>query len=146
MGIYNKRSVLFLCSGNSCRSQIAEALTNAYFSEDWQAFSAGTQPVGFIHPTALKVLEEIGISHQGRSKSLQEVLDLPYDLVVTVCDAADRDCPTWLGQGKRVHHSFKDPASIEGTPAEIHRAFQNTRDDILAQLPRILGNVRDQEE
>lgn len=146
MEITDKKTVLFLCSGNSCRSQMAEALTNAYFSGDWQAFSAGTRPAGYVHPVALQVLEEIGVSHQGSSKPLQEVVGREYDLVVTVCDEADQDCPTWLGQGKRIHRSFTDPASVKGTSDQIQRAFQNTRDSILAHLPSILGTENDQED
>jgi arsenate reductase len=81
-----KRRVLFLCNGNSCRSQIAEAIVNTQLSEDWQAFSAGVQPTGFIHPFSLRVLTEIGISHEGRSKSVDEFRNQSFDVVITLCD------------------------------------------------------------
>ena len=110
----NKRKVLFLCTGNSCRSQMAEAIVNAQLGEDWQAFSAGTQPKGFVHPLTLRSLEEIGISHEGRSKSVDEYRDQPFDVIITVCDDAAENCPIWLGSGQCTHISFPDPAKTNG--------------------------------
>ena len=83
-----RKQVLFLCTGNSCRSQIAEALINHFLKDEWLAYSAGVRPAGFVHPMALRVLEEIGIHHHGESKSAARFKDLPLDLVVTVCDDA----------------------------------------------------------
>src|SRR5512137_3036312 len=88
-----KKKVLFLCTGNSCRSQMAEAIVNARLGETWQAVSAGTKPAGFVHPQALAALEEIGIHHVGRSKLADEFCGKDFDLVVTVCDAAAEECP-----------------------------------------------------
>lgn len=105
-----KLQVLFLCTGNSCRSQMAEAIVNARLSETWEAVSAGTKPTGFVHPLAIQALSEIGIEHQGRSKFADEYRQTPFDLVVTVCDSAAEECPLWLGQGKRTHQSHPDPA------------------------------------
>ena len=133
-----KRRVLFLCAGNSCRSQLAEAIVNARLGDEWQAYSAGTKPAGHVHPNALRVLAEIGIEHPGRSKSVQEYRGQPFDLVVTVCDAAAEDCPLWLGQGQRVHLGFPDPAKATGTEAEILSAFRRVRDDIGEQIPGLL--------
>ena len=133
-----KRRVLFLCAGNSCRSQLAEAIVNARLGDEWHAYSAGTKPAGHVHPNALRVLAEIGIEHPGRSKSVQEYRDQPFDLVVTVCDAAAEDCPLWLGQGQRVHLGFPDPAKATGTEAEILTAFRRVRDDIGEQIPGLL--------
>ena len=133
-----KRRVLFLCAGNSCRSQLAEAIVNARLGDEWQAYSAGTKPAGYVHPNALRVLAEIGIEHPGRSKSVQEYRGQPFDLVVTVCDAAAEDCPLWLGQGQRVHLGFPDPAKATGTEAEILTAFRRVRDDISEQIPGLL--------
>jgi arsenate reductase len=134
-----KRSILFLCTGNSCRSQMAEAIVNAYLGETWQAFSAGTRPVGFIHPLTLRTLKEIGIVHKGRSKSLDEFRDVPFDLVVTVCDSAAEECPLWLGQGKRIHMDFPDPAKAGGTEEEMIDAFRSVRDNIKDQVLALLG-------
>lgn len=133
-----KHRVLFLCTGNSCRSQLAEAIVNARLGDEWQAYSAGTKPAGYVHPNALRVLAEIGIEHPGRSKSVQEYRGQPFDLVVTVCDAAAEDCPLWLGQGQRVHLGFPDPAKATGTEAEILTAFRRVRDDIGEQIPGLL--------
>ncbi len=105
-----KRKVLFLCTGNSVRSQIAEAIVNAELGDDWEAYSAGTVPAGYVHPAALRALAETGIEHHGRSKSVDEFKDVPFDLVVTVCDDAAENCPLWLGPGVRIHLGFPDPA------------------------------------
>ncbi|NTW44905.1 MAG: arsenate reductase ArsC, partial [Anaerolineaceae bacterium] len=84
-----KQKVLFLCTGNSCRSQMAEAIVNTQMSDQWNAASAGTQPAGYVHPLAIKVLNEIGISHHGVSKSVEEFRSEIFDLVVTVCGDAE---------------------------------------------------------
>jgi arsenate reductase len=133
-----KRRVLFLCTGNSCRSQLAEAIVNAQLGDDWSAVSAGTQPAGYVHPIAIRVLAEIGIEHQGRSKSVDEFRDVPFDLVVTVCDSAAEECPIWLGQGKRVHLGFLDPAKATGTDEEVMNVFRAVRDDMLVKIPDLL--------
>lgn len=129
-----KRKVLFLCTGNSCRSQMAEALVNARLGDEWQAFSAGTQPAGFVHPLAIAALAEIGIQHTGRSKLADEFRDLPFDRVVTVCDSAAEECPLWLGKGRRAHHSFPDPAKTGNMDD-----FRRVRDAIARALPEILA-------
>ena len=130
-----KRNVLFLCTGNSCRSQLAEAIVNARLGNTWAAVSAGTQPTGYVHPLALQVLAEIGIvpAHP-RSKSTEEFRSAPFDLVVTVCDDAAENCPVWLGQGRRVHLGFPDPAQAQGSAEEILAAFRQVRDDIAQQV------------
>jgi arsenate reductase (thioredoxin) len=130
--------VLFLCTGNSCRSQLAEAIVNSKPELGWQAFSAGTKPAGYIHPLALKALAEIGIEHQGRSKSVDELRDVPFDLVVTVCDSAAEECPIWLGRGKRVHLGFPDPAKASGSVDEIMLVFREVRDDIARKILGLL--------
>ena len=132
------KKVLFLCTGNSCRSQMAEAIVNARLGDRWQAFSAGTKPAGFVHARALEALREIGIQHQGRSKQADEFRGVDFDLVVTVCDSAAEECPIWLGKGKRVHHSFPDPAKAEGTDAEIMGIFRAVRADIEREMIELL--------
>lgn len=128
-----KRKVLFLCTGNSCRSPMAEAIVNARLADEWQAFSAGTRPAGYVHPKAIAVLAEIGIPHQGRSKSVEELRDLDFDLVITVCDSAAEECPIWLGRGKRVHHGYPDPAKSDNL-----EDFRRVRDAMCAELPALL--------
>jgi arsenate reductase len=134
------KTVLFLCTGNSCRSQMAEAIINARYP-DWSASSAGTKPAGFVHPKAVAALAEIGITHQGESKSINDLPTKDFDLVLTVCDSAAEECPVWPGSaGRRAHHDFKDPAKATGTEAEIIDAFRSVRDQMLEVLPGILGN------
>ncbi len=129
-----KRRVLFLCTGNSCRSQMAEAIVQHDLGETWEAFSAGTRPEGFVHPLALAALAEIAISHTGRSKPADEFRTMDFDLVVTVCDSAAEECPVWLGVGKRLHIDFPDPAKATGSEAERMNVFRAVRDDIRRQV------------
>lgn len=133
-----KKRVLFLCTGNSCRSQLAEAIVNARYGDTWQAFSAGTRPTGQVHPLALAALEEIGIRHTGRSKSLDEFRGQDFDLIVTVCDSAAEACPVWLGKGKRLHHSFPDPAKTGALDdfRQVRDAMIEYAKDWLAASPR----------
>lgn len=138
-GNSKNRSVLFLCTGNSCRSQMAEAIVNARLSNDWRAFSAGTEPSGYVHPKAIQVLDEIGIQHEGESKSTDQFREMEFDLVVTVCDDAAENCPVWLGKGKRVHLGFSDPARAQGTDEEVLAVFRSVRDAILEQVPALLA-------
>jgi arsenate reductase len=138
-GKNKNRSVLFLCTGNSCRSQMAEAIVNARLSDDWRAFSAGTVPSGYVHPKAIQVLEEIGITYEGESKSADQFRDTDFDLVVTVCDDAAENCPVWLGRGKRVHLGFPDPAKAEGTEEEKLAVFRSVRDAIAEGVPALLA-------
>ncbi len=130
----DRRKVLFLCTGNSCRSQMAEALVNARLGDTWQAFSAGTKPAGNVHPKALAVLAEIGIQHQGTSKHIDEFRDQDFDLVITVCDSAAEECPLWLGKGKRLHHGFPDPAQSNDL-----EDFRRVRDAIEREIFPILN-------
>lgn len=132
------KRVLFLCTGNSCRSQMAEAIVNARMGEAWQAVSAGTKPAGYIHPKALEALAEIGIRHKGSSKRADEFQGQEFDLVVTVCDSAAEECPIWLGKGKRVHHSFFDPAKTDDM-----EDFRRVRDEIAQVIPQILEQAID---
>jgi arsenate reductase len=124
------KKVLFLCTGNSCRSQMAEAIVNARLGDTWNAASAGTQPTGYVHPKALSVLSEIGIPHGGRSKLADEFRYTDFDLVVTVCDSAAEECPVWIGRGIRQHHGFPDPAKAQGTDEEVMQVFRSVRDEI----------------
>jgi len=131
----SRRKVLFLCTGNSCRSQMAEAIVNFRLGERWEAVSAGTRPTGFVHPKALEALAEIGIQHTGRSKPVDEFRGVAFDLVVTVCDSAAEECPVWLGKGKRIHHSFPDPAKTDDM-----NDFRKVRDAMEREIIFLLVN------
>ena len=134
----DKSRVLFLCTGNSCRSQIAEAFVNHRLGDQWEAHSAGSHPAGYVHPLALKALAEIGINHQGRSKSIDEYLGQSFDVVITLCDQSDDECPVWLGKGRNIHNPFSDPAKATGSEAEKMAAFRQVRDEIISQVPGLL--------
>jgi arsenate reductase (thioredoxin) len=133
-----KNRVLFLCNGNSCRSQMAEAIVNARLGDRWQAFSAGSRSAEFVHPKTIEVLAEIGIQHRGRSKSMDEFRGQEFDLVVTVCDDPAEDCPVWLGKGEKVHMGFPDPADASGSEEEILNVFRSVRDDMSHALIDLL--------
>ncbi|MCJ7511642.1 MAG: arsenate reductase ArsC [Anaerolineales bacterium] len=133
-----KRKVLFLCTGNSARSQMAEAIVNARLGEIWEASSAGTRPTGSVNPNAIRALREIGIEHAGRSKDVAEMRSVPFELVVTVCDSAAEECPVWLGHGRRLHLGFPDPALARGSEAEVMAAFRQVRDQITTKVPSLL--------
>jgi arsenate reductase (thioredoxin) len=130
-----ERKVLFLCSGNSCRSQMAEAIVNARLGDDWKAVSAGVKLSGYVHPKAIAVLSEIGIQHTGRSKPVDEFRGVDFDLVVTLCDSAAEECPVWLGKGKLLHYSFPDP-----TKTDDITDFRKVRDDIALEIIPLLSN------
>ena len=116
----DKRTVLFLCTGNSCRSQMAEALLRDMAGERFEAVSAGSQPAGYVHPLAIEALRRMNISTEGaRSKSWDEFADQPVDVVITVCDqAAALECPAWSGAPISAHWSLPDPAFHPGSEEE----------------------------
>lgn len=133
-----EKQVLFLCTGNSCRSQLAEAIVNHDLGGQWRAFSAGTEPAGYVHPMAIKVLEELGIHHHGSSKSVDQFRNNSFDLIITVCDDAAENCPVWLGKGKKAHISFPDPAKANGSEDDIMATFRMVRDDIRTKIIEFL--------
>ena len=131
----SKKRVLFLCTGNSCRSQMAEGLVSHSLRESWEAHSAGTQSSGYVHQLAVQAMLELGINISGhRSKSVDDFRDTHFDLVVTVCDDAAENCPVWLGGGRAVHIGFPDPARVTGSHAEQLGLFRQVRDAIRHQV------------
>jgi len=144
----SKISVLFLCTGNSCRSQIAEGLTNQLKGDVIAAHSAGTAPAG-IHELTRAVLAEEGIDlSRHRSKHVDELSDKDFDYVVTLCGAAAENCPRFPGKAKVVHVPFEDPAAAAGSDAERLRAFRKTRDAIreyVVNLPVDLEHFEEDE-
>ena len=137
-----RRRILFLCTGNSCRSQMAEALVNHFLPAQWQAFSAGTRPSGVVHPLAIKAMAEEGIDiSTNESTSTAAYRDEAFDWVITVCDHAAEDCPTWLAGGKVRHISFPDPAEAGGTEEAKMKVFRSVRDDIHQRLFYFLESV-----
>jgi arsenate reductase len=127
----SRSRVLFLCTGNSARSQMAEGLVNHFLGDTWEAFSAGTKPSGSVHPLAVQAMAELGIDLSAhRTKSTDEYRDVAFDCVITVCDRAARNCPAWLGKGLVKHIGFPDPAAAEGSEEERLAMFRQVRDGI----------------
>ena len=127
----NKLKFLILCTGNSCRSQMAEGFLKS-FHKNILAFSAGTAPSGEIHPKAIQVMKEIGLDiSNGHPKSVDEFIETHFDYVITVCDGAKEVCPVFTGVMKhRLHIGFDDPADATGSEEEIVSVFRRVRDEI----------------
>ncbi len=123
-------TVLFICVHNSARSQMAEGLVNALYADRLEAVSGGTVATR-VHPAAIKAMAEIGIDISGhRSKSIDEFMDRKFDLVVTVCDNDQADCPFFPGARDTIHRAFDDPAACAGTDEEVLACFRRSRDEI----------------
>lgn len=126
-----KPNVLILCTGNSCRSHMAEGILRAAAGDLIQVHSAGSKPAGYVHPKAIQVLKEIGIDISAHtSKHMNEFLTQKITTVITVCGNADQACPIYPGQVNRYHWGFEDPAHAKGTDEEILAEFRRVRDQI----------------
>lgn len=124
-----RQRVLILCTGNSCRSQMAEGLINFYLGEAWEAYSAGSAPSGTVNPLVVRAMAELSIDiSEGVCESVEVYRDLRPDLVVTVCDNAAKNCPVWIGEGSVAHMPFEDPADTVGSDAERMAACRRVRD------------------
>jgi len=133
-------NVLFLCTGNSCRSILAEAVFNHLAPAGWQAWSAGSHPAGFVHPRALALLAREGIRASGYSSKSWAGLPATPDVVITVCaNAAGEACPAYLGPAVRAHWGVDDPARATGTDAEIDAAFERTYRVLRARIEAFLA-------
>ena len=132
--------VLILCTGNSCRSQMAEALWESLGDGDWQSESAGSKPSGYVHQLAIKAMQEMDIDISANtSKSLDQFQGEPFDLVVTVCDNAQQSCPVFPGAKQTLHWPFDDPADATGTEEEQMVFFQRVRDEIKDKIQTYLS-------
>ncbi|MCF2948384.1 arsenate reductase ArsC [Paraglaciecola aquimarina] len=140
--------ILYICTHNRCRSILSEAITNHYADGKIAAKSAGSQPVGEVHPLSIKYLQEAGISTDGLiSQSWDEFEDFEADIVVTVCDsAAGESCPVWFGNSVKVHWGLADPSKLEGSEEELANAFRDTIEQIkqrVEQLANLDVDVQD---
>jgi arsenate reductase len=133
------KCVLFLCTGNSARSQMAEGLVNHFLTPKWEARSAGTQPATSIHPMAVEVMTELGIDISNQKpRSADEYRNESFDVIITLCDDAAKNCPLWIGPGQVLHMGFPDPVPNPGSQAEQLDVFRHVRDDIRERvLPRL---------
>lgn len=133
-----KQRVLFLCTHNSARSQMAEALLRSLGGDRFEAFSAGTE-ASHVRPLAIRAMAELGIDISGQqSKTLDRFLNEPFDAVITVCDQANEACPVFFGARERLHWSFPDPSKAEGSEEQQLEVYRQVRDGIRARVQREL--------
>lgn len=130
------KRILVLCTGNSCRSQMAEGFLRQAGGDRWEVHSAGTHPT-HVNPLAIDAMAEVGVDiSEHRSKSIDEFVGQPFDYVITVCDRAAEACPTFPGGGRRLHWPFEDPAEARGTEQQIRASFARIRDQIADRVRR----------
>jgi len=140
-----KPLVLILCTGNSCRSHLAEGILRAAAGDFLEVASAGSKPAGYVHPLAIRALREIGIDISAHtSKHLVEFTARPVETVITVCGNADQVCPVFPGQLNRHHWPFDDPAHAAGTDEEKFAVFRRVRDEIRRVFTAYAEGRRDQ--
>ncbi|MFQ5423640.1 MAG: arsenate reductase ArsC [Phycisphaerae bacterium] len=134
-----KRRILILCTGNSCRSQMAEALVRDLAEAEWEAHSAGTRPAGYVHRYAIAAMAEVGIDIAAqRSKSVTEFADQSFDYVVTVCDAARKECPAFPGASKTLHWPLDDPAAMLDDKDAGLAVARRVRDELRCKLAALI--------
>ncbi|HSP16146.1 MAG TPA: arsenate reductase ArsC [Thermoanaerobaculia bacterium] len=137
-----KKRVLFLCTGNAARSQMAEGLARAFHGEVMDPVSAGSRPAGWVHPLAIRAMADLGVDiRDARSKSAQEFLNEPFDVVVTVCDSAAQDCPTWPGARRIEHWPVVDPSYGPDDPATRYDRFIATRDELARRIEEFVKTL-----
>ncbi len=140
----DKPTVLILCTGNSCRSHIAEGILRQAASEFIEVQSAGSRPAGYVHQKAIEVMKEIGIDISSHvSKHMNEFLIRTVDTVITVCGNADQACPMFPGQVNRYHWGFDDPALAKGSEEEIYAEFRRVRDQIKLVFEAYAAGLRE---
>jgi len=141
--VSQRKRILFLCTGNSCRSQMAEGLLRTYHDDCCEALSAGAKPAGYVHPRAVTVMAELGIDISPQlSKSIYEFLPPrgnPPDVVIGVCSKADENCPTFPAAVERWHWPFDDPFHATGSEEALMSEFRRVRDEIRSRLDREFG-------
>lgn len=146
MGTGDRLKVLFLCTGNSCRSQMAEGLTRALKGDIIDVYSAGIEAHG-LNPRAVRAMAEIGIDiSTQQSKTTDDLPDIDFDYVITVCDHAKETCPLFLRAATMVHAGFEDPAAATGSEDEIMAVFRRVRDEIRAFVEQMPGNLENPAE
>ncbi len=137
-----KKSVLFLCTGNAARSQMAEAIANQEYGDAVEAVSAGSRPCGWVHPLAIKAMGEWGADmSRAHSKSAEQFVDKEFDVVVTVCDSAAQDCPLWPGAKRVDHWPIEDPSFGPDDPATRYDRFLETRDELKSRIDKLIPTL-----
>lgn len=134
-----KKRILFLCTGNAARSQMAEALANAFHGDVVEAVSAGSRPAGWVHPMAIRAMAEKGVDISGaESKGASQFVNEPFDVVVTVCDSAAQDCPLWPGAKRLEHWPIEDPTFGSG---DALQRFLVTRDELARRIEDLIQSL-----
>ena len=137
------KKVLILCTGNSCRSQMAEVIWNQLGGDEWEAVSAGSNPAGYVHPLAIELLKELNLPAEGLvSKHLDQFVGQDFELVVTVCDNAKGDCPMIPGAKKTLRWPFEDPNDAEGNDEEKMKVFRGVAELIQARISAFLEKLK----
>lgn len=140
-----KKKILILCTGNSCRSQMAEGFLKSFDSE-LEVFSAGTKPAERVNPKAIQVMKEVGIDiSKNYPKDVEQFVNEAFDYVITVCDNAKETCPVFTGKvGKQLHIGFEDPAEATGTEEEVLFVFRKVRDEIKEEFWNFYQNIKNE--
>ncbi len=139
--VHSKQKVLFVCTGNSCRSQMAEGMLRHYGKDKFEVFSAGLEP-SYVHPLAINTMAESGIDITNQhSKTANEFLEDNFSYVITVCDSAKELCPVFPGKYNAIHWSIKDPASAEGTESERMKDFRRAHQNILERINHFISDL-----
>jgi arsenate reductase len=137
-----KKRILFLCTGNAARSQMAEGLAREFHGDVVDVVSAGSRPAGWVHPLAVRALAEIGIdASEQTSKSAEQFLDQDFDVVVTVCDSAAQDCPVWPGAKRIEHWPIEDPSFGPDDPATRFSRFIETRNELSERIDQLVKTL-----
>jgi arsenate reductase len=140
--VSDKKKILFLCTGNAARSQMAEGLARAFYGDVVDVVSAGSRPAGWVHPLAIRALADIGIDiRDHQSKSAEQFLGEPFDVVITVCDSAAKDCPMWPGAKRVVHWSIEDPSYGPDDPNTRYGRFLATRDELGRRIEELIPSL-----
>ena len=138
----DKKRILFLCTGNAARSQMAEGLARAFHGDVLDVVSAGSRPAGWVHPLAIRAMAEIGVDISDQeSKPAEPFIDQPFDVVVTVCDSAAKDCPRWPGAKRIEHWSIEDPSWGDDDESTRFQRFEETRDDLKQRIDDLVGTL-----
>jgi arsenate reductase (thioredoxin) len=137
-----RKRILFLCTGNAARSQMAEALANGFHGDVVDAVSAGSRPTGWVHPLAVQAMEAVGVDIKAaESKSAEKFINDPFDVVVTVCDSAAQDCPMWPGAKRIEHWPIVDPSYGPDDPATRYDRFVATRDELRRRIDELVKTL-----
>lgn len=134
-----KKRILFLCTGNAARSQMAEAIARGFHGDAIDAVSAGSRPAGWVHPLAIRAMADVGVDIQdATSKSAEQFINEPFDVVVTVCDSAAQDCPNWPGAKRIEHWPIVDPSYGPDDPATRYDRFVATRNELAQRIEELV--------